>query len=135
MSTPKHKNSDAGHVDKTKKGHRAFHLRKKRKVLNVKTEKGHLLALRSSRKKEAISLWEITKKEREMSADFAPEKKKPTDLVSLVPMKKTLTFLHFPWLWAPIGGNLGTDSPRIRIDHCLLIFLTSGKSYMHFQIL
>lgn len=59
MSTPKHKNSDVGHVDKTKKGHGVFHLKKKkkRKVLNVRTEKSHLLVLRSSRKKQAISLW------------------------------------------------------------------------------
>lgn len=123
MSTPKHKNSDAGHVDKTKKGHRVFHLRKNRKVLTVKTDKGHLLALRSSRKKEAISLWGNHKEGKRNVCWLCPwEKKKPTDMVSLVPMKKTLTFLHFPWLWAPIGGNLGTDSPRIRIDHCLLNF-------------
>ena len=62
MSTPKHKNSDAGHVDKTKKDHGSVSFKKKkRKVLNVRAEKSHLLVLRSSRKKEAISLWEINK--------------------------------------------------------------------------
>lgn len=78
MSTPKHKNSDAGHVDKTKKGHRAFHLRKKRKVLNVKTDKGHLLALRSSRKKEAISLWGNHKEGKRNVCWLCPWKKKKT---------------------------------------------------------
>lgn len=56
-----------------------------------------------------------------MSANFAPAQK-TTEMVSLVPMKKTLTSLHFPWFGVSIGGNLGTDSPRIRIDHCLLNF-------------